>query len=275
MTSATCRAVGDAAAGPACDDVWPWLLAQAGRPLDDRALPAIDPSGLTGDARTLYELFRPLAGQGGPYAIAHLGQSLDGRIATEQGRSFWVTGPEDVRHTHRLRAMSDAVLVGAGTIAADDPKLTTREVPGRHAVRVVLDTRRRLPVERNVFTDGVTETVLVCRSDHARGDRRHGDARILAMDPAADGRLEPSAVLAALRACGLDRIFIEGGGVTVSRFLEAGVLDRLQIAVAPLIIGSGRAGLSLAPVVDLAQCRRPKTRTFRLGDDILFDCDLR
>lgn len=280
MTSAAYRAAREGAASSPlgayseADAVWSWLLARAGRSVGDGYPAAPDPSRLGAAARMLYDLLTPIAAQDGPYAIAHLGQSLDGRIATVEGSSFWVTGQEDVRHTHRLRALSDAVIVGAGTIEADDPKLTTREVPGRHAVRVVLDTRRRLPVERNVFTDGVTDTILVCAEDHATEDLRHGDARILPIE-AREGRLDPIRVLRALRASGLRRVFIEGGGLTVSRFLAAGALDRLHLTVAPLIIGSGRAAFSLEPVADLTQCRRPTTRTFTLGDDTLFDCDLR
>jgi riboflavin biosynthesis pyrimidine reductase len=77
-----------------------------------------------------------------------------------------------------------------------------------------------------------------------------------------------------LRARGCSRVFVEGGGVTVSRFLEANVLDRLQIAIAPVIIGDGRPAIRLAPLARLRDCRRPGYRVFRMGGDVLFDCDL-
>jgi riboflavin biosynthesis pyrimidine reductase len=93
--------------------------------------------------------------------------------------------------------------------------------------------------------------------------------------PATDGRLRLDALVEALHRRGLRRLFVEGGGVTVSAFLAAGLLDRLQVAVAPLLIGEGRRGLSLPAGVPLGDCLRPDCRVFRMGADILFDCDLR
>ena len=93
--------------------------------------------------------------------------------------------------------------------------------------------------------------------------------------PIASGGFEPIDVVAELRDRGLHRILIEGGGITVSRFLEAGVLDRLHISVAPLLIGSGRPGITLPEIQTLDQAHRPPVRHFRLGSDVLFDLDLR
>ena len=97
----------------------------------------------------------------GCYVLGRMAQSLDGRIATASGASHWISGPEDIVHTHRLRALFDAVVVGAGTVRADDPQLTTREGEGPSPVRVVLDTNRRLDARYRVFRDG-PETLLFC-----------------------------------------------------------------------------------------------------------------
>jgi len=91
----------------------------------------------------------------------------------------------------------------------------------------------------------------------------------------ADGRFDPAEVVRFLGTCGLSRILVEGGGVTVSHFLEAGVLDRLHITVAPLLMGSGRPSLTLPPIRRMDGALRPRTRIFRLGQDVLFDLDLR
>jgi riboflavin biosynthesis pyrimidine reductase len=90
-----------------------------------------------------------------------------------------------------------------------------------------------------------------------------------------DGKLDLRALLSELHRRGLFAVFVEGGGATVSAFLEAGLLDRLQIAVAPLVTGSGRPGLTLPARDEIAECLRPRHRVFRMGDDVLFDCDLR
>ena len=205
--------------------------------------------------------------------VGHLGQSLDGYIATKRGDSCFVTGPENILHLHRMRALCDAVLVGAQTVAADDPRLTTRLVPGDSPVRVVLDPSRRLGLDRRLFGDGAAPTLVVC-ADGLTGTGRHGQADVIGA-PALDGRLELRPLLAQLHRRGLRRVFIEGGGIAVSAFLGAGLLDRLQVTVAPLLIGEGRRGVTLPATASLGDCMRPPCRIFRMGDDILFDCELR
>ncbi|MGH6921078.1 MAG: RibD family protein [Geminicoccaceae bacterium] len=204
------------------------------------------------------------------FVVAHLGQSLDGRIAAVNGASRWVTGPEDVAHNHRMRALFDAVVVGAGTIEHDDPRLTVRAVPGRNPVRVVLDPRRRLAGHYRVFTDGAAPTLLLCGEGSAR-EARLGRAEVIEV-ATEGGRLSPRAVLDGLAGRALKRVFIEGGGITVSRFLAASCLDRLQIVIAPLIIGSGRPSITLPEISRLSAGLRPPTRCVMLGRDILVEC---
>jgi diaminohydroxyphosphoribosylaminopyrimidine deaminase/5-amino-6-(5-phosphoribosylamino)uracil reductase len=209
-----------------------------------------------------------------PMTVGHLGQSLDGFIATPSGDSQFVTGNENIVHVHRMRALCDAVVVGAGTVAADDPQLTTRHVPGPNPLRVVFDPGRRLAPTFRVFSDRAVETLYICaRSRVAPGETHMGDSVIAGIDDDRPGD-GTEHVLRLLRARGCARIFIEGGGVTVSAFLEADLLDRLQITVAPILIGDGRPAIRLAPQTRLRDCRRPGYRVFRMGGDVLFDCEL-
>jgi diaminohydroxyphosphoribosylaminopyrimidine deaminase / 5-amino-6-(5-phosphoribosylamino)uracil reductase len=209
-----------------------------------------------------------------PMTVGHLGQSLDGFIATHTGESQYVTGEENIRHLHRMRALCDAVVVGAGTVAADDPQLTTRHVSGPSPVRVVLDPTRRLADHYRVFNDDSADTLYVCgRSYAGEGETHFGRATMVAVDDSAAG-LDVTEVLRLLRARGCHRIFVEGGGVTVSMFLEANLLDRLQIAIAPLLIGDGRPAIRLPARTALSDCHRPRYRVFRMGADVLFDCEL-
>ncbi len=231
-------------------------------------------------ARALLDLYLPFCGpfrghDTAPAAVvAHLGQSIDGFIATADGDARCVTGEANIRHLHRMRALSDAVLVGAETVAADNPRLTTRLVAGANAVRVLLDPRRRLPSHLRVFQDGEANTLVCCDLAHLRpGETLIGQARLIGIPSGADG-LDLDVLLRVLAEQGIRRIFIEGGGATVSRFLQAGRLTRLQIAVAPILIGSGRPGVRLPASAQMADAIRPRTRIFKMGEDVLYDFDL-
>jgi riboflavin-specific deaminase-like protein len=229
------------------------------------------------DARfELLNLYLPIcsATSARPMTVGHLGQSLDGFIATPSGDSQFVTGGDNIVHVHRMRALCDAVVVGAGTVAADDPQLTTRHVAGPNPLRVVIDSGRRLMPTFRVFTDRTVPTLYACaRSRVAPGETRMEGAVIAGIDDGPPGD-EAAQVLQLLRARGCARVFVEGGGVTVSTFLQANLLDRLQIAIAPVLIGNGRPAIRLTPQDRLRDCRRPGYRVFRMGGDVLFDCEL-
>jgi riboflavin-specific deaminase-like protein len=275
--------------GSGIDEDIAWALVRAavgspaGRvahPVDRNLWVETDPSGswrasgpTTDEARELLDIFLPLAVTPG-LVIAQLGQSLDGRIATEAGQSHYVTGMPDIRRLHRLRALVDAVVVGAETVAQDDPRLTVREVEGANPTRVILDSKGLLSTGHAVFTDGAAPTILVCEDVGAR-EFDPAAVEVVRIPLEVLGGFDPAAVLEELRTRGLRRILIEGGGVTVSRFLQARVLDRLHICVAPLLIGSGRPAITLPVIQELGQAIRPRCRHFHLGEDVLFDLDLR
>ena len=220
----------------------------------------------------LIALYGSLVAAGDAFILGHLGQSLDGRIALENGDSYYVNGPEGLDHLHHLRAVFDVVMVGAGTVARDDPQLTVRRCVGQSPVRVIIDPRRRLPPDRRVFAPGGPHTIILCAEGVDPGD---ADAAEVLPIPMTDGGLDLSAARDALKARGLGRLFIEGGGCTVSAFLAAGLLDRLQVSVAPFVIGSGPIGLALPALDRLRDAKRPPARRFILGEDTLFDLDLR
>jgi diaminohydroxyphosphoribosylaminopyrimidine deaminase/5-amino-6-(5-phosphoribosylamino)uracil reductase len=219
------------------------------------------------------QVFLPLLAdppEGRPLVVAHLAQSLDGRIARSDGESHWITGEADLDHTHRLRAICDAVLVGAQTVLLDDCQLTVRRCSGTHPLRIVVDSSGRVPIERCIFTDGAACTLWVV-GEEAKVPESDGSVELVRL-PCTDGHIAPRDVLAVLHARGIRRLFVEGGGVTVSHFLQAGCLDRLHLAVAPLLIGEGRSTLSTPLGDQLADCPRPRIRVFPMGDDWLFDC---
>ena len=214
-------------------------------------------------------LLAPPTAPDGCRVVGRLAQTLDGRIATASGSSQWIGGPGDILHTHRLRALCHAVVVGAGTVRHDDPRLTTREVPGPDPLRVVIDTDRRLSADFAVFRDG-PPTLLACAED-APGGATHGTAQLLRLPREASGGIAPAALLRALSARGLTRIFVEGGGLTVSRFLAAGCLDRLHVTVAPVLLGSGIPAFTLPEVARISDGLRFTWQVHEIAPDILLD----
>ena len=250
------------------DGVWESLLA-----LRERG--AAPPEETLPETEALVDLYLPYARvpRGRSFAVAHLGQSLDGRIATSAGASRWVTGEADLLHTHRMRALADAILVGAGTIRHDDPQLTVRRCGGAHPVRVVLDGERRLDAGHRVFQDGAAPSLVLAYAELVEPGERLGQAELVGL-PRRDTGMAPGDIRRALAQRGLHFLFIEGGGITISRFLAAGALDRLQITVAPVILGSGKPSLTLPEILQPGDGLRPRQRRFSLGEDLLYDCIL-
>jgi riboflavin biosynthesis pyrimidine reductase len=231
----------------------------------------------TADLRhPLIDLYLPICSAtfARPMTVGHLGQSLDGFIATHAGESQYVTGEENIRHLHRMRALCDAVVVGAGTVAADDPQLTTRHVSGPSPVRVVLDPTRRLADHYRVFNDDSADTLYVCgRSYAVEGETHFGRAMMVAVDDREAG-VDVTEVLRPPACARLPPDFRRRRRRHRVDVLEANLLDRLQIAIAPLLIGDGRPAIRLPPRTTLSDCHRPRYRVFRMGADVLFDCEL-
>ncbi|MET7790319.1 RibD family protein [Streptomyces sp900116325] len=213
---------------------------------------------------------------GGPrIAIAQLGQSLDGFIASRTGDADFVTGTEDRDHLHRLRALCDAVVIGAGTAVADDPQLTVRTCAGSNPVRVVLDPHRRVPLRHRVFSDGAAPTLWVVGADEERGQAIPAMEGIDILPLPDAAAFAPRRLLRELARRGLGRVLVEGGGITVSRFLHARALHRLYLTVAPVLLGDGVPGLGFPGPELMRDALRPPTRRAALGEDTLFELDLR
>ncbi len=227
-------------------------------------------------ARDTLDLYLPVLGTAAqPHmVIGHLGQSVDARIATSDGDAFFVTGEENRKHLHRLRSLCHAVVVGAGTVRADDPQLTTRAVTGANPVRVIIDPQARIPEGLKVLVDGEAPTWLLHADTLCLDALPSSDAYRRLAVRSVDGRLQPRDILDVLAANGLRRIFVEGGGVTVSRFFNARCLNRLQIATAPLLVGEGVPALQIPGALTMQQALRPPFRLYRMGQDVMWDFEI-
>lgn len=211
------------------------------------------------------------AGPSQPFVIAQLGQSLDGRVATPSGESRNINREAALDHLHRLRAHVDAVVVGIGTVLADDPLLTVRRMAGKSPARVIIDPNGKLhPGAACLAADGVRRIVIRAAPGKIPSSV---EEVVIARE---GGLVDPHAIVKELFARGLPRLLIEGGARTVSAFIAAGAADRLHVLVSPMIIGSGQPSIELDPIASLRQALRPRTEVHVLADgDVLFDCDLR
>jgi riboflavin-specific deaminase-like protein len=230
---------------------------------------------LRDEQAALLDMLLPLVARAGGLVIGQLGQSLDGRIATESGDSWYINGELARTHLHRLRALVDAVVVGAGTASEDRPALTVRHVAGPDPVAVVLDPRGRVAPIGPLFerAPGQPPVLHLVGPGSDLPPAPSGVERLI-VPMNSDGQVSPQAIVEILAERGLRRVLIEGGGLTVSRFVDADCLDHLHLLIAPLLIGSGRPGLVLPPIERLSAARRPPMRSFPLGDELLVDLRL-
>jgi diaminohydroxyphosphoribosylaminopyrimidine deaminase / 5-amino-6-(5-phosphoribosylamino)uracil reductase len=212
-----------------------------------------------------------------PLVTLKLGTSLDGRIATASGESQWITGPPARERAHLMRATHDAIMVGTGTVLADDPQLTCR-LPGlshRSPIRVVIDRHLRIPPAARLIADACrvpTWVLTLGSADPARRATFLGNGvTLIDVDPDREGQIDLDAALKALGERGITRLLVEGGGNLAAGFIRARLVDRLAWVHAPLVIGGegipAIAGLDLGALVDALALERLSTET--IGDDVL------
>lgn len=223
------------------------------------------------------EIYFKYARTGLPFVTVKFAQSLDGRIATGAGNSQWISGQASLRLAHQLRREHDAIMVGIGTVLADDPKLTVRLVNGRDPLRIVVDSRLRIPLTARVLAGDAASHTLVATTELADPARIRNleklGARVLVVPSVAEGTgLSLTALLASLGQARVASILVEGGGGIITSLLGARHVDRLVIAIAPKIIGRGVEAVGDLGVVTLSEALTFSSfKTRRLGPDIIFD----
>jgi diaminohydroxyphosphoribosylaminopyrimidine deaminase / 5-amino-6-(5-phosphoribosylamino)uracil reductase len=203
--------------------------------------------------------------------------SLDGAVATCTGESRWISGEASRRRAHQLRSDADAVVVGVGTVLADDPLLTVRDAVGPTPLRVVLDSALRTPLGgRLVASADPAQPVLLAHT--ARGDARAAAYRerpgveTLSCDAAPNGLVRLGSVIEALSARGVLSVLVEGGPLVLSSFAAAGLADRFSLFVAPKLLGSGRTWMPLSDIGSIEDAVAVRIdATERLGEDLLVE----
>ena len=195
------------------------------------------------DARQLYEGFAKHISSGLPFVLAKFAMSLDGKIATHTGDSKWVTGPEARALVQQMRRETDAVMVGANTVLADDPQLTVRDQDGRplprQPIRVTLDSQCRMPPRSQLLRQPGQTLVYTTEAAPASnvGGLLRAGADVVPVSTTAEGLVNPADVLADLGQRGVVSLLVEGGGKTLGSLFDDGLVDKVHAFVAPVIIG--------------------------------------
>ncbi|WP_436844262.1 bifunctional diaminohydroxyphosphoribosylaminopyrimidine deaminase/5-amino-6-(5-phosphoribosylamino)uracil reductase RibD [Streptomyces subrutilus] len=203
---------------------------------------------------------------GRPYVLWKYAATLDGRIAAADGTSRWISSPESRADVHRLRAESDAVVVGSGTLRADDPHLAVRGIEGAvQPLRVVLDTRASVRPGARVL-DGAAPTLIAVAEE---ADTRHLAGVELTRLPADEDGIRVDALLGELHRRGVRSVLLEGGPTLAGAFVAAGAVDKVVGYLAPVLLGAGPAALADAGIATLTDALRLRiTETVRIGTDI-------
>jgi len=214
-----------------------------------------------------------------PLVALKAAMSLDGKIATASGESKWITGERARAYGHRLRASHDAVVVGLGTVLADDPELTVRQARGRDPLRVVVDSRARTPESARLLASGDRPAVIAVTEAAPAARRRRlakAGAEVWVVPAASDG-VEVRALLGRVAEAGVNSVLVEGGGKLAASALAAGVVDRVYFFVAPLIIGGegARTAVEGEGARRLAEAWRLRNlRVRRVGEDLLITAEV-
>jgi diaminohydroxyphosphoribosylaminopyrimidine deaminase / 5-amino-6-(5-phosphoribosylamino)uracil reductase len=259
----------------AIEDPDPRVAGGGVRRLRDAGI-AVEVGLLAEDAREVNAGFLSRVERGRPMVALKLATSLDARIATLTGESQWITSEAARARAHLLRSEYDAVMVGAETAIGDDPLLTCRlpGLEGRPPVRIVCDSRLRLPLGHRLVTGArhIPTWIMTLEDQGARADdMRQAGVELIAVPADASGRADMPAALLALGQRGLTRVLVEGGGRLAASLLATGLVDRLLWFRAPLLLGgdgvAAVAGFGVAHLTDAA--RFLPINTIALGDDLL------
>ncbi|MFE3629825.1 bifunctional diaminohydroxyphosphoribosylaminopyrimidine deaminase/5-amino-6-(5-phosphoribosylamino)uracil reductase RibD [Streptomyces goshikiensis] len=207
--------------------------------------------------------------RGRPHVLWKYAATLDGRIAAADGTSRWISSPESRADVHRLRAEADAVVVGSGTLRADDPHLAVRGRPGTdpadQPLRVVLDTRATVRPGARVLDDAAPTLIAVAED----ADTGHLPGVDLVRLPADANGISVHALLAELHRRGVRSVLLEGGPTLAGAFVAAGAVDKVVGYLAPVLLGAGRTALGDAGIDTIADALRLRiTETVRIGPDL-------
>ena len=228
------------------------------------------------ECRKLNEAHFKYMTTGLPMVTLKFAQTLDGRIATASGDSRWISSEEFRKRVHRLRATSDAVLVGIDTVLADNPQLTVRLVKGRSPTRVILDSRLRMPPDSEIVRTRDIVPVMIATTAQADSKKvsqlREMGIEILVIQPDEFGEIDLKHLLRALGERNIASLLVEGGAKVITSFLQQKLADKVIVAIAPRVLGKGIDAVGELNIARLSQdLKLTFQKISRAGEDVVIE----
>jgi diaminohydroxyphosphoribosylaminopyrimidine deaminase/5-amino-6-(5-phosphoribosylamino)uracil reductase len=228
------------------------------------------------ECRSLNEAHFKYMSTGVPLVTVKFAQTLDGRIATATGNSQWLSSPASRRFAHKLRSLNDAVMVGVGTVLADNPELTVRLVRGRNPARIILDSGLRIPLEAKVLLNQESAPTMIATTSGADGEKlsalRRMKIEVLAIPEDERGKVDLKHLLEILGQRGISSVLVEGGAETITSLLRLNLVDRLVVIIAPKIMGKGIEAVGELNITDVSQTLKLSfQKVRRMGEDVIIE----
>jgi len=215
-----------------------------------------------------------------PFITLKFVQTLDGRIAAEDGSSRWISGPSARKFSHKLRAGSDGILVGINTVLKDNSSLTTRLVKGKNPTRIVIDRNLRIPFSAKLLKGTSSAKTLIVTTNKASKKkintlRRKGIDFIISPS-SKRGNIDLTRIIRILYKKGIKRMLVEGGSGVLTSFLKKGYADRIFVIIAPKILGSGLQSINELGIRNIKKAIKLRLKTVkRIGEDIVYEASLK
>ncbi len=211
--------------------------------------------------QSILNILLPILRKNKKLVIAQIGQSIDGRIALNNGNSHYINNPKSIIYLHCLRSISDAIIVGSNTIKKDNPQLTTRKIKGTNPKRIIIDGSLSLNNKYKIFNDG-NENIIFTKSNK---NIRLNNSTIIRLKE----KNFTKNLITQIKKLKYNNILVEGGSKTISELINNKYIDILQFMIAPILIGSGINSLNLKEISNLNKAIRPKHNFNELDNEII------
>ena len=236
----------------------------------------VDVGILDTECRKLNEHYFKFIKSGIPYVTVKYAQTLDGRIATKTGDSQWISCEESRKYVHHLRAINDSIMVGAGTVTADNPQLTVRHIKGKNPLRIIIDSNLRIPIKSSVLTDDNPHLTILATTSKAPARKvtavKKLGVEVLLVKKERNGRVSLSSLLKELGKREIMSVLVEGGAEIVTSLLKANLVDKMIIPISPRIIGKGLEAIGDLNINKMKNAIKFSSfNTMKKGEDLIFE----